>query len=63
MVMAFAIPAFAKTRAYMKWNEKTGMYEITLIEDDDDDSPVYPEQVTPYNTDIDFDIRQIQQWD
>ena len=56
MVLVLSIPAFAGTRAYMEWNEKTGMYEITLIEDDDDDVPIYPEQVTPYNTDYDFDI-------
>ena len=55
MVMAFAIPAFAKTYAYMEWNEKTGMYEITIYEDDDDDSPIYPD-ITQFDTDQHFDI-------
>ena len=61
LTLGFAIPAFAGTRAYMEWNEKTGMYEITLIEDDDDDSPIYPEQITPYNMDNDFEISLIPQ--
>ena len=62
MALAFAIPAFAGTHAYMEWNEETQEYGIRVYEDEDDKDDVYhlnPEAVTPYDMNIDINMAAV----